>query len=78
MALFIDFTSFHRIVDTVPAALSIGLGDNVEVNPPGANEGSCKIFALAPLSGLSKEQTLSLFGDFYRANVLQNPDGNNH
>jgi hypothetical protein len=48
------------------------------INPPGKNEGSCKIFAFAKLHQLSKEQTLGLFGDYYRIDVLGHPDSNDH
>jgi hypothetical protein len=48
------------------------------VNEAGQNNGSCKIFSFAKLQNLSKEQTLALFGDFYRQDVLQNPEGTDH
>ena len=57
---------------------SNGLGDDIVVNPPGTNEGSCKIFAFARLHQLDQQHTLSLFGDYYRVDVLQNPTGTNH
>jgi len=50
---------------------------NVE-NTAGQNEGSCKIFAFAKLHDLTSEQTLSLFGDYYRVDVLQHPDMTDH
>ena len=48
------------------------------INEAGSNEGSCKIFAFAHLNGLSVEQTLNCFGDYYRSDVLGNPDGTDH
>jgi DNA-binding IscR family transcriptional regulator len=48
------------------------------VNEAGQNNGSCKIFSFAQLNDLSKEETLSLFGEFYREDVLKNPDGTDH
>lgn len=48
------------------------------LNEAGENNGSCKLFSFAKLQGLPKEETLALFGDFYRKDVLQNPDGNDH
>ncbi|MFA5985163.1 MAG: HopJ type III effector protein [Methylococcaceae bacterium] len=59
-------------------SFSNGLAEAVLSNPAGQNEGSCKIFAFAQLNQLTPEQTLSLFGDFYRVDVLQNPAANNH
>jgi hypothetical protein len=48
------------------------------INEAGQNNGSCKVFSFAKLQGLSKEQTLPLFGEFYREDVLKNPDGTDH
>ena len=48
------------------------------VNQAGENEGSCKIFAFAKLNELNEESTLACFGAYYRVDVLQNPDGENH
>ncbi|SFN25203.1 HopJ type III effector protein [Chryseobacterium oleae] len=48
------------------------------VNEAGQNNGSCKVFSFAKLQGLSKEQVLSLFGEFYREDVLKNPEGTDH
>lgn len=50
---------------------------NVE-NAAGQNEGSCKIFAFAKLHNLTPQQTLSLFGDYYRVDVMQHPDATDH
>lgn len=48
------------------------------INPAGKNEGSCKIFAFAGWHDLTVEQTLGLFGDYYRRDVLGNPGGDDH
>ena len=48
------------------------------VNEAGQNNGSCKIFSFAKLHGLTQDQTLALFGDYYRVDVLGNPAGNDH
>ena len=48
------------------------------INAAGENSGSCKIFAFAHLQKLTKEETLNCFGDYYRIDVLENPDDNNH
>ncbi len=47
-------------------------------NEAGQNNGSCKLFAFAQLNGLSTDETLACFGDFYRKDVLENPDSDNH
>ena len=48
------------------------------INHAGINEGSCKIFAFAQLMNLDQHSTLACFGKFYREEVLQQPDANNH
>jgi len=48
------------------------------INEANQNNGSCKIFSFAKLQQISPEETLHLFGDFYRADVLQNPTGTDH
>jgi DNA-binding IscR family transcriptional regulator len=48
------------------------------VNEDGQNNGSCKIFSFAKLNDFSKQETLHLFGEFYREDVLENPDGTDH
>jgi hypothetical protein len=55
---------------------SIKNGDTV--NEAGQNNGSCKVFSFAKLQGFSKDQTLSLFGEFYREDVLKNPEAADH
>ena len=48
------------------------------VNEAGQNNGSCKIFSFAKLHGLTQDQALALFGDYYRSDVLGNPEGTDH
>jgi hypothetical protein len=47
-------------------------------NEANTNNGSCKIFAFGLLNKLSEEQTLACFGDYYRKDVLENPEGDDH
>ena len=42
------------------------------------NQGSAKIFSFAKLQELDEATTLQLFGRFYRKDVLENPDGDDH
>ncbi len=44
----------------------------------GQNNGSCKIFSFGKLHNLSPQQTLACFGDYYRKDVLGNPQGTDH
>lgn len=48
------------------------------VNEADQNNGSCKIFSFAKLNDLLKEETLALFGAFYREEVLKNSARNDH
>ena len=68
----IDFIDAHY--QFTPTAFTNG---NLH-NEAGQNNGSCKIFQLALLHTLTKEETLNCFGHFYREHVLQNPDGTDH
>ena len=47
-------------------------------NLAGENNGSCKIFAFGDLQGLSADQTLACFGQFYRKDVLEFPENEDH
>jgi HopJ type III effector protein len=42
------------------------------------NNGSCKLFSFAKLQELTELQTLACFGQYYRNDVLKNPQGNDH
>jgi HopJ type III effector protein len=61
-----------------PCGFRNGCGDDVVINAPGTNEGSCKVFWFARLHGLDRSQTLALFGEYYRHDVLEHPDGRDH
>lgn len=60
-----------------PTEFSNGVQQSL-LNEAGKNEGSCKIFAFAKIHQLSQQQTLALFGDYYRKDVLENPQGTDH
>lgn len=47
-------------------------------NEAGQNSGSCKLFSFAQLHQLTEAQTLVCFGDYYRIDVLQHPDAQDH
>lgn len=47
-------------------------------NEANQNNGSCKIFAFAKLNELPPELTLACFGQYYRHDVLENPQGCDH
>jgi hypothetical protein len=64
----------EALYDFTPAAFRNGELNN----EAGQNNGSCKLFSFAKLQGLSQQQTLHCFGDYYRKDVLDNPDGSDH
>ena len=59
-------------------AFTSGKGHALVTNAAGTNEGSCKIFSFAKLHHLSETETLNCFGDYYRLDVLENPEGRDH
>lgn len=67
-----------RHYEYTPAAFHNGTGANRITNEAGSNEGSCRIFAFARLHNLSEADTLQLFGEYYRKDVLLNPDRRDH
>lgn len=76
---------FSDVMETIatsynytPTRFTNGIGEHQVINEAGSNEGSCKIFAFAQLNNLNVEQTLACFGNYYRDDVLKNPDGNDH
>jgi hypothetical protein len=91
LSIFLEKIKHHKAVsfdetiavitenyDYQPTAFSNGLGDHQLMNEAGQNEGSCKIFAFAKINQLDQQQTLSLFGDYYRQDVLNDPNGTGH
>jgi len=77
----IDFNESITVIaehyDYLPTEFSNGIIQPL-LNAAGQNAGSCKIFAFAKLQQLTQAQTLALFGDYYRLDVLGNPQGNDH
>ncbi|CAH0991619.1 hypothetical protein SIN8267_01728 [Sinobacterium norvegicum] len=74
----VEFTDVIAVIaeyyDYTPAAFTNG-GTR---NEAGTNEGSAKIFAFGLLNELTPAQTLSCFGTYYRHDVLNHPDNNDH
>ena len=76
---------FNEVIDTIdleytytPSKFYNGKGDHAVINEASTNEGSCKILAFAQLNQLTQEQTLNCFGDYYRNDVLLNPNNTDH
>lgn len=74
----VEFSEVISLIDNTfiftPSAFTNG-----EVsNDAGQNNGSCKLLALGRYLNLSQAHTLALFGRYYREDVLQHPNGNDH
>lgn len=63
-----------REFEFTPVAFSVGSQHNKE----GTNLGSCRLLTFAHAMNLSQKATLALFGDYYRKDVLGNPEGQDH
>ena len=74
----IDFKDVIAFIDEHYDFTLTKFANGDTVNEANQNNGSCKVFSFAKLNKLSKEDTLALFGDFYRKDVLQNPEGDDH
>lgn len=74
----IDFKEVIDFIDEKHDFSPTSFRNGKIINEANENNGSCKIFSFAKLNDLSKEETLTLFGDFYRNDVLKNPDGTDH
>lgn len=64
----------EREYDFTPVAFTNGEQQNA-INE---NNGSCKIFSFASIHQLTEAETLHLFGNFYRVDVLENLDATDH
>jgi hypothetical protein len=74
----IEFTDVMDVIDNHYDFTPVTFRCGAVENEAGTNQGSCKILAFAKLHQLSDAATLSLFGRFYRDDVLRNPDGDDH
>jgi hypothetical protein len=73
--------SFSDTLDTIEGNYSFkptAFKNGDTFNEAGQNNGSCKIFAFAKKHQLTAQQTLYCFGTYYRNDVLNNPDGDDH
>ena len=74
----ISFTEIIELVDSIYSFTPTAFKNGDTYNEVNQNNGSCKVFAFAQLNNLSKDQTLHLFGDYYRVDVIQNPKNDDH
>lgn len=74
----IGFDDTMEMIDRLYEFTPVSFNNGGMVNAAGQNSGSCKLFAFARLHKLTEQQTLACFGRYYRHDVLQNPDGDDH
>ena len=74
----LEFSELMEVIENeynfIPTAFKNGELDNAA----NENMGSCKLFSFAKLHALNADPTLACFGSYYRDEVLQNPDGDDH
>ena len=74
----IEFPDTVALINRLYRFVPTGFRNGDLVNEPGSNSGSCRLFAFARLHDLTPVETLALFGAYYRADVLRDPDGDSH
>lgn len=74
----IQFNDTIAVIDSHYDFTPTAFTNGDTTNDAGQNSGSCKVFSFAQLQGLSETETLHCFGDYYRKNVLQHPEANDH
>jgi hypothetical protein len=80
-----EITEFQHVITVIdqhyfytPTQFTNGAANDCIINKAGENEGSCKIFSFAHEQNLDKSQTLHCFGQYYRDDVLNNPENKDH
>ncbi|ADZ91717.1 HopJ type III effector protein [Marinomonas mediterranea] len=74
-------TAFSDVINTIDTHYSftpVKFQNGAQINEEGQNNGSCKILFFAQLNQFDEATTLNLFGDYYRVDVLENPEGDDH
>ncbi len=74
----VDFDEVMQVISEQYLYQPTSFTNGMLVNDVSTNEGSCKIFAFAKMHNLTESQTLSCFGDYYRKDVMENPNGTDH
>lgn len=74
----LQFTEIIAFVDENYVFTPTKFTNGETTNEAGQNSGSCKLFSFAKMHGLTESETLACFGEYYRNDVLENPDGTDH
>lgn len=74
----ISFNETIAVIDALYSFTPTAFSNGSLRSEAGQNNGSCKIFSFGRLHALAPQQTLACFGDYYRKDVLGNPEGSDH
>ncbi len=74
----VEFNDLMELIDSNYIFTPTAFSNGDLINQAEQNQGSCKLFFFAKLHNLNQKQTLACFGAFYRKDVLENPDADNH
>lgn len=77
-AELIDFAETMAVIDNNYEFIPAKFTNNGTVNEENQNNGSCKIFAFGLINSLTKQELLACFGSYYREDVLQHPENDDH
>ncbi len=74
----IEFSETMAVIDASYNFTPSAFVNGQTKNDVDTNNGSCKIFSFGLLNKLSEQQTLACFGSYYRNDVLENPNSDDH
>lgn len=74
----LEFSELMDVIDAQYEFTETAFTNGELQNKAGENSGSCKLFSFGKLNELTEQQTLACFGAYYREDVLQNPEFDNH
>lgn len=76
-----EAVTFQKVIEAIDENYIFtptGFKNGYTYNEPNQNNGSCKVFSFAQIHNLSALETLHLFGDYYRVDVLKFPENEDH
>lgn len=74
----VEFTDTMAVIEANYLFTETAFSNGQQQNKADQNTGSCKLFAFAKLQNLTEPQTLACFGLYYRDDVLQHPNADDH
>ncbi|MCG6200905.1 HopJ type III effector protein [Psychromonas antarctica] len=74
----IEFTDTMAVIELHYSFTDTSFVNGLQINAAGENSGSCKLFSFAQLQNLNESKTLACFGRYYREDVLDFPNAQDH